>query len=147
MSELVPVPALATRREFLLTLMCGPLLAGLLGACSVPRRSAAGLAQESGWLTQLFRDRDAVARFGNAYLQAHPAERRADALSAAIHEALLRRQPGALDAADPATAFRTLDAVVRDEYRRGQVTSVDGWLLSQTEARVYAVVALQQPGG
>jgi hypothetical protein len=49
---------------------------------------------------------------------------------------------GAAVTNDSAAELELLDDAVRADYVQGDVVLVDGWLLSRTEARLYALVTL-----
>ena len=85
-------------------------------------------------------DADAAARIGRAYLAANPGEANLDTLLAAIDSAL----GGGIEAADsdPQGVLTALQRAVRAEYLRGESVKVQGWVLSVTETRVYALLAL-----
>ncbi len=81
----------------------------------------------------------ALPAMGSAYLAATPGEGSAQLLldklagpQRAHWEALAERDPGALD-----TELRSQH---RDDFARGDVISLGGWVLSQTEARLCALV-------
>jgi hypothetical protein len=122
------------------------LIAAVLGAALYPgsRARSAGAA-------------GAAATSGQAALAAVCADLpRADA----IGQACLRALPGGVASAEPLAALiladlpaasdrasgRTLATAVRqrsrDDFRDGRIVSVDGWMLSLTEARVYALAML-----
>lgn len=85
------------------------------------------------WLAPGF-DRPALITLGGAYLATHPAERTVMALDAAIQAARAGRWPW--------SATRDLPTVVAREFANGDTVLVDGWLLSRTEARLCARMAL-----
>jgi hypothetical protein len=117
-----------TRRDFLLALLGGLVAAGT-AACGPYYR-------EPAWLERILYDRAAAARLGRVYLDSHPEDRDPDALVGAIEGAA-----GELPA-DPRQAIVSLQRQVRDEYARDAVVPVSGWVLSRTEARLYALAAL-----
>jgi hypothetical protein len=87
----------------------------------------------------LIRHRASAARVGRRYLATLPAgtdKSRLLAMSPAIDVALrtVRRQP--------AHAAGLLQQGITDDFRRTDITIVDGWVLAATEARLCAVVAL-----
>ena len=47
----------------------------------------------------------------------------------------------------PRTVARAIRQRSRDDFASGRIVSVDGWMLSLTEARVYALAALPTPAG
>jgi hypothetical protein len=98
-------------------------------------------AEIRAWLLRSVADAESAARFGSAYLALRPSERDAAGLAAAIRHTI--SVSGAAAGTDgPAERFSLVDAVVRAEYAHGEVEIVDGWLLSRTEARLYALVTL-----
>lgn len=131
-----------TRRGFLLTALLGVLGAGVLsGGCQPPADTDAAL---SSWLLSGYSaDRDAIARLGKAYLRAYPAEGDRNTLLAAIDKAVLAHLDGGEPAsADHAQPGAVLQRTVRAEYAADSVVVVGGWVLSVTEARLYAAIAL-----
>ena len=93
------------------------------------------------WLMRAVADPESASRLGGVYLAAHPSEHDATSLAEAIGRTLDTFQP--LPGTDsPGAGFELLDSVVREEYSHGEVVLVDGWLLSRTEARLYALVGL-----
>jgi hypothetical protein len=83
-------------------------------------------------------NRHRAAAIGRACLRALPAaERSADAIAGALCTEV------ALDRALPAAIIRRrVNERVRRDFAAGAVVAVDGWFLSLTEARLYALAAL-----
>ncbi|MCG6866902.1 MAG: hypothetical protein LJE58_15900 [Thiogranum sp.] len=133
-----------TRRAFLLSLLTGVAGAGVLVAgCAPPADGGSAFDRWSGWLLGATGNRDAVIRVGRLYLQAYPAQGNADALLKEIDRAIAAQLDGtALEAADRARVGAALERAVRSEYARGEVVMVAGWVLSVSEARAYAAVAV-----
>jgi hypothetical protein len=129
-----------SRRTFLLTVLVGALAATGCGD------KDASLTTDTvpPWLPGAVGDVDAAARIGRAYLQANRSERNLDTLLAAIDAALVG-DPG-LGGGDTQRLLTALQHTVRGEYLRGESVNVQGWVLSVTEARVYAVLALAADG-
>jgi hypothetical protein len=125
-----------SRRAFLLTVLVGALAATGCGEQDASR-SPDGAPQ---WLPGAVGDVDAAARLGRAYLQANPGENNLDTLLAAIDAALVGGS-GAGES-DTQRVLTALQHTVRAEYLRGESVNVQGWVLSVTEARVYAALAL-----
>lgn len=130
-----------SRRSFLLTLAAGA--AGGVLYINGRHWFASGEPvnrQWSDWLLDAD-NRDAVIRLGKAYRAAHPAERDTEVLADKIGKALAAVE--AETPADPAAAgsAAALQRRLRDEYARDEVVQVTGWVLSITEARLYALVA------
>lgn len=81
----------------------------------------------------------AIIAVGHAYLSAVPGDADADGL---------RRDLG-LDGGRTISAVDLgldLQAAVRDDYALGRVIVLDGWMLSLTETRAAALVALERAG-
>jgi hypothetical protein len=129
-----------TRRSFLLTLGVGTAAAAVFVATQHwPAPAQSKSRRWSDWLLD-GHNRQAVARLGNAYLAAHAAQRDAGVLIDAIDRALATT---AAAPAAPVDNVALLQQRVRHEYTRGEVARVSGWVLSVTEARLYALVALE----
>lgn len=137
-----PPSCRVTRRRVILALLLGLVAGRAPGLADTVDHPTVAPVELPPWLARLRGERDATARLGEAYLRAYPAERSLAVLLAAIEEAIgaQRRSNGA--AGDALAALEQLQRAVRDDYVRGEVVSVDGWLVSRTEARVYAVIAL-----
>jgi hypothetical protein len=128
------------RRRDLIRAATLTLLGGLSSACS--RVVMSEPADLPDWLTGVINDPGAAADLGRAYLAETPDEQRFEQLLARIVDALVPRLGVPPASVAPAQVADTLRAVVRDEFAQAQVVNVDGWLLSVTEARLYAAVAL-----
>jgi hypothetical protein len=122
--------------------LAGAIAAGLPAAG--PRIAKAGSYADGwpAWLGEITGERDAVVHLGNAYLAAHPGEQGAGFLVAAIERTCAARLgTDTLAGLEPQQAVGILQRVVRSEYIRGDVVQVDRWVLSTSEARLYALVA------
>jgi hypothetical protein len=131
-----------TRRTFLLSALLS-LTAGSIGN---NRYSLADSGAESCleplWLRKIITDRQAAARLGRAYLDTRPAYRHCPALITDI-EQTLKTEGASISAMSHAEQTASvLQAVLSKEYRNDEVVSVAGWVLSETEARLYALVYL-----
>jgi hypothetical protein len=93
-----------------------------------------------GWLAGAVGSPDAASRLGRLYLDAHPEENDLTALLDQIEAALGTSVSS--DADDQASVLAVLNDTVQDEYIRNEVVSLQDWILSRTEARIYAAVAL-----
>ncbi|MCO6412115.1 MAG: hypothetical protein J5I92_05165 [Thiogranum sp.] len=129
----------ASRRRFLLSLLLGLVAGRTLVACDSSTESRHVPGQAPEWLLKITGERDAVVRIGKDYLEAFPAERNVEALMSAIESSFEAVNAAAADAGEIVTA---LQQAVRGDYQRGDVAQVNGWILSRTEARLYAAVAL-----
>lgn len=117
------------RRSFVGLLAAG-WATGLAVAHDVVRPFAAGAATPSATTAKP----DGVVVIGRMYLKDHPKESDADFL--------VQRLPG-VDAGQPVRPqLPALDPAAVADFRSGRVVGVDGWLLSRTEARGAAAVAL-----
>jgi hypothetical protein len=95
-------------------------------------RLAAG--NTAGHLRALITHDAGAAYLGRRYLQAHPSEARRDVL--------VRRLVGTNAPTSAREASRAVAARIRSDYAAGRTVRVDGWVLSRTEARLYALVAI-----
>jgi hypothetical protein len=75
-----------------------------------------------------------AAPVGERYLQLHSAEADLDMLA----QLLLDRIPSAVGDDLP----RELSCAVQEDFARGDLVNLDGWLLSRTEVRLCAVIHL-----
>ncbi len=131
-----------TRRAFLLA--AAATAAGGTLYLGARRRSADVAAASSPWSRWLLdaNNLSAVRRLGEAYLEAQPAEREAETLNALIDKALGASQREGDAGADADAAGVALQRRVREEYARGEVVNLIGWVVSVTEARLYALVSI-----
>ena len=134
-------PGSCSRRDFLATVLLG-LLAGATGACRLPASGATGRPAEPAWLQAVITDREAAARIGRGYLQAFPAERDAGHLARAILEAAEHGGHSLSGTIDARQAVAVLRQLVREDYVRDNAVSVDQWVLSRNEARLYALASV-----
>lgn len=134
-----------TRREFLLTALAG--LAGCRWPGGAVPSAPAASAALSIWLQGGTGDPAAAARIGRLYLARYPGEQDRDRLIAEL-EADLAQRPGVSepDGISDARLLERLFARVRAEYAHAGVVDLEGWVLSRSEARLYALVALADPG-
>jgi hypothetical protein len=117
-----------TRRRLL-----GLLAAAGIGAVGWRLADESGADSPEGRLAAVLGDQDAARSVGRRYLATHPGE--------ADEQALLRLL-GPLG--DPDVLAREQLTVrvrraVRDDFAGGRVVLVDGWYLSETEARLCAL--------
>jgi hypothetical protein len=112
--------------------------AALLAVGGRRRRSAIS----PGGLAALFSELCYSGIIGNACLEALPVtENSRDALTRAILGDMWEVDRGYSSARALA---RSIMERSRNDFRDGRVVSVDGWMLSLTETRVYALAALSQ---
>jgi hypothetical protein len=94
----------------------------------------------SGWIGGLFSDPAAAQSLGRIYLATHLDEADSGVLTAMLFPSPMgRRRTGGARA-----ARRHLASARRNDFAEGRIAVVDGWILSQTEARVCALVACSQ---
>ncbi|MEA2080798.1 MAG: hypothetical protein U9P00_13280 [Pseudomonadota bacterium] len=131
-----------TRRTFLLS----ALLSLTAGGFAANRYSLANSEPqpcvEPPWLWKTIAERQSAARIGQACLDAHSEYRQCHTLITDIERTLKRQDPSVSLTADAAQTASALQRLVRKEYARGEVVSVADWVLSKTEARLYALVYL-----
>jgi hypothetical protein len=132
-----------TRRHFIaaaLSLAAGGLSGALAEPAAAPGTKSDRRQAASTDLLRVLADPAAAARFGRAYLAAHPAEADLDLLIDQLRAAVSNRHGSVPTDADALTS--ALVAVVEQEYATLPPGRVDGWLLAPSEARLYALAAL-----
>lgn len=129
-----------TRRTFLLSALSGLTAAGVGTQGDLLAAVRPAPCPEPAWLAQLVPHREPAARIGRAYLEAYPGYRHCDLLLAEIEQTLKKHH--APEKLSPEITAATLQRVINREFAQDDVVSVDGWILSFTEARLYALVAL-----
>lgn len=127
-------PLLASRRRCLAVLLA--LVAPWSGMALDPWPGRAGYAGIRRALIEVLGDPVCARAIGQACLCALPAaERTSDRLVAAIGGAV------PLDGA-ASEVRRLIRQRVRRDFAEGSIVRVEGWILSLTEARLYALAAL-----
>ena len=109
------------RRDFL------SLTAGLAATALIPWPSFAENPSELSDLRS-----DFLVSLGKAYLLQEPGD---------IEPAQLRRSVGVLQSGEIDSG--RLQMQIREEFRHGDLVVVEGWHLSRSEARLYALLALE----
>jgi hypothetical protein len=129
----VTVPFDAGRRRLLIaaagitiSAAIGPRVLGLI----LERLVAADIAPV---LRELVIHRESAIQLGRAYLRAHPHEAGATELTSLILGG--RGVPSGDEAA-------SVSASMHADFKAGRVVTVDGWIVSRTEARLYALCAV-----
>jgi len=114
------------------------LLAALIGSLAFALPSL-GHAPAPADFGALVRSRASAERIGRRYLTTLPADINAGRLrmmSRTLERALL------VSRRDPALAARLLRQGIDEDFRCADTVVVDGWVLSVTEARLCAIIAL-----
>ncbi len=127
-----------SRRHFIISVLSGLTAAAALQGCGSPYDSK----QIASHLLQAIGDPSAAKRFGASYLRDHPNEAGIELLVKRIDAGLIAEHGQGMNIADPQLLAEYLDQQVKSEYRRCDAVRVDGWILSHTEARLYAIMAL-----
>ena len=123
-----------SRRHFLLIAM-----ASLTAGCSGKDTA------EATWLPHVIGDPEAAARLGRAYLDLHPEYYNSNVLVTDILEALAKYDSSATVATSKnlQQTAAALQQLLRHEYAQSEIETVTGWVLSVTEARLYALAAMK----
>ena len=129
------------RRRFLISSLVG-LLVGIRPYDHCHGSTKQDPPRELPWWLRLTGERDAVLRFGNAYLRSHPEDSELEVLLAEIEKTIPIDGEPEPAATSQAAYIAMLQRQVRNDYRCGALVSVSSWLLSRTEARLYAAAAL-----
>jgi hypothetical protein len=122
-------------RRQLLGLSSGALLSAAFGGAW--HAQAASPAADN--LPALFRDRAAAARLGARYLATHRDEAARDILVARIAAAIQTAEPERDPATAPGELRQAVRAAITADFAAARMVDVEGWLLAQTEARLYAL--------
>jgi hypothetical protein len=132
-----------TRRSFLLAALAGALGVRAVAGCTAPNGTGTTRQKWSAWLLTDNASRDAAVRLGKAYLHDYPADADKRVLLAEVDKVIaVNLQTATPGSADPLQLGAALEQAVRTEYADDKVVTVQGWVLSLTEARLYASVAL-----
>jgi hypothetical protein len=100
-------------------------------------------ADSPAWLLATTGDPSAASRLGQAYLATRPDEHDVDLLTGLIEERLSQSAgPNSARLERPADIAKALMRLVRTDYIQNNVINLEGWVLSQTEARLYALSAV-----
>jgi hypothetical protein len=127
-----------SRRHLILSVLSGLAAVATLQGCGSPFSSS----QMTSRLSQTIGDQVAAKRFGVSYLRDNPEEAGIEQLVERIDTGLLAEFGQGMNIDDPQLLAKHMDQLVRNEYRRCEAIRVDGWILSRSEARLYALVAL-----
>ena len=120
------------RRRFLQLSALGVIATVADSACSAPDNRDDASIDHPALLAMLGPDR--VRQLGVRYRAATSSENTDQALRAAISSGRGLRIPF--------TRSASIDDQIRDDFERGRIAVVDGWLLSVTEARQAALFSL-----
>jgi hypothetical protein len=134
--------AIVTRRNFLGTLF-------FLGAAVLLRRADALVTTDGShaehWLSSklanFFHNKESARAIGLAYLRIVPAEANARQITRLICSSWEQRYDE-MAHADAAKIKTILLRQQREDFEKGRIVNVQGWILSQTEARLCALAAL-----
>jgi len=136
------VPEPTDRRHFLASALAGAVLLALGSRTPLPSDVApAPLTRAATRLARLFPRGQSAHRIGRLYLRQAPSEDDAPALVHLI-VASLSVPLDALHRLDDGAMRELIERRVRQDFADGRTASVDGWVLSVTEARLCAVAAL-----
>jgi hypothetical protein len=137
------------RRHFVAAALAG---VGLVALRAIPMppvptpsvRSASSASSSSSSamrLAGLFARGQSAPRIGRVYLRQAPGERDATTLVRLIADSLAV-DAAALHRMDGGALRQRIERRIRQDFAKSRTTSVDGWVLSVTEARLYATTAL-----
>jgi hypothetical protein len=122
------------------------VLAAVAAAAAVRPDPALAAAAEAdaaaarAMLDALFSDRRSAAAVGAGCLPAAPQARPSPA--ALVRAILPRPALASARCVAPSRLAAALRAQIRRDFARGEIVAIDGWLLSRTEARLYALAAI-----
>jgi hypothetical protein len=122
------------RREFLLGLAAIPVV-GALGACS-------GRESLRPALLEFYADRDSARALGAEYLKHFPDEDDDTILLEGLTGGAARASEWEeLASSDPQALRQSIRQRHREDFRAGRTRLLSGWVLSETELRLCALVA------
>lgn len=130
------------RRRFLAGALPALAAGGLTlwpGAAALGRSNAAASCGSEA-LACLFRSRESAVRLGRAYLRQHPEEADQAALERLVFARLDGLRPDT--ASGLAALKRSFESARRQDFDCGAVVQLGGFMLSRTELRACALVAL-----
>ena len=127
-----------TRRDFLQG-SAAFFAAWLLGACS-PKAPDSDTSATDRY-DAFFSFRQAAEEIGHHYIDDYPAEALEDALKDMIDRSL--GEVGSLTSADQEQLAELVRLAIRRDFKAGRTVTIDGWMLSVTEARLCALMALR----
>lgn len=132
------------RRTFII--LAGTGVAALALPFAIRRHGHDPLAQPLGQPDLLghVTDEATIRAIGNAYCARNPDERKEQQLVALLIGTANDDVHTTHSPADSTRILRQLDQAIRDDYAAGRVLTVNGWVLSVTEARQCALYSLSQ---
>lgn len=125
-----------SRRTFLLYILAGALGLDISGC------ETASTVHEA-WLDDISPYPQDAAKIGHGYLVLYPEEADREILKTKINSAI-REQEHLASTARHKMTFSLFDQVIRKEYVQGRMVLLHDWVLSPTEARLYALLSLSQ---
>jgi hypothetical protein len=138
---MMPGPRLHRRRLIVTTLAAAAAWLGGMPSFAARGRQTRSLS-DANTLAAVCAEFGCTAAIGQTCLAALPAS---EASTAALSRRLLEGTQLAATAGPSAGALvEMIRARSRNDFRDGRVVTVDGWMLSLTETRVYALAALLQ---
>lgn len=137
---MMPGPRLHRRRLIVTTLAAAAAWLG--GMPSFARGRQTRSLSDANTLAAVCAEFGCAPAIGQTCLAALPA---GEASTAALARRLLEgTQLGGVAGSSAGALVQMIRARSRDDFRDGRVVTVDGWMLSLTETRVYALAALLQ---
>jgi hypothetical protein len=131
------MPKRIDRRDAVRALGLAGLSLALVPAGYALKTGGSGSQSMAAWLRSMIADLQSARRVGQAYLATTPEEADRDRLLAQLYP---RLEPGADRSA---AAWReSYMARCRQDFAEGRTVRIDGWVLSQTEARLCALATL-----
>ena len=114
---------------------------GLWPAVAFGRSIDTPAARQARRIAGIFTRPLSAARIGRAYLRAHPDQARLDRLL----QELAAGWPGGaghLERLSTAQLRRRLNRKIRADFAAGRTVTVEGWVLAESEARLFALTTL-----
>lgn len=132
------------RRGFFASAL-GVAATALTAKLAFKRESTLNLSTDAERLVSALSSTESAAELGRAYMETVPFDRSVDVLV----ERIVAVVPGGYTSVregDERELKTLLEHEFKEDFRGGNVVIVDGWILSRTEARLYALAAILESG-
>ena len=127
-----------SRRKFIYQMLCWVAAGSVLG-CEKSSQPVLSSTQDLKWLKETIPYLEPAVRLGNAYLSAYPDEKDSIQLSSQIDKAMRIQSTSDHKAI---YSVQNISDAIQADYLRNETVLFDKWIVSRTEARIYALVSL-----
>ena len=130
------------RRELLQSIIAFPLLLTASPAHTVVKENTASMEQQlSNRLLSVITDKQSASKIGSEYLKRSLSERNAEKITDEIFHAnqILKSRMMKISTEE---LKEIISKIISSDFQNSRVVSINGWVLSETEARLYALAHL-----